>query len=312
MGGLGNQLFQIFTTISLSIEYNLNFYFINTELLVVKGETIRPTYWNNLLEKLHLFLKKKDELTNNNIQIYEIYDLNKNNKHYEKIILPPFLNNKFTLNKENMWECSDTIGEYKLKGYFQSHIYFDEYKSQILQITGINDVRSKIKTEIEIQSNINNETNCNFIDFSNTISMHFRLGDYKYLQSYHPLLTNEYYISSITYILQQLNENEYPKQILYFCEEPDIEIVKEKIEIIRKIYPNFKYIRCNEIEDWKQLLIMSLCKYNIIANSTFSWWAAYLNTNNHKIVCYPSVWFGYKLGNTTIDFPKDWIKITFV
>ena len=58
------------------------------------------------------------------------------------------------------------------------------------------------------------------------------------------------------------------------------------------------------------MLLMSLCDHNIIANSSFSWWAAYFNVNPEKIVCYSSQWFGPKCNNSTRDlFPENWIKI---
>jgi hypothetical protein len=47
-------------------------------------------------------------------------------------------------------------------------------------------------------------------------------------------------------------------------------------------------------EDWEQMIFMSCCKFNIIANSTFSWWGAFLNTIENRVVCYPSLWFGPK------------------
>jgi len=59
------------------------------------------------------------------------------------------------------------------------------------------------------------------------------------------------------------------------------------------------------------MISMSCCTHNIIANSTFSWWSAYLNENNDKIVCYPSLWFGNELQNKdTCDlFLDNWKKI---
>ena len=67
------------------------------------------------------------------------------------------------------------------------------------------------------------------------------------------------------------------------------------------------------MSDWEEMLAMSLCNHNIIANSTFSWWGAYFNSNEDKIVCYPSVWFGPELkNNNTVDlFPEEWKCIHF-
>jgi hypothetical protein len=144
--------------------------------------------------------------------------------------------------------------------------------------------------------------------FKNTISMHFRRGDYKQLQHNHPLLTYEYYHKALTHIVTQKNFNTFIS-ILIFCEKNDLNDVSPIIERLKRVFPalSFQVIDFN-ISDWEQLLLMSLCRDNIIANSSYSWWAAYFNLDPGKIVCYPEKWFGPNLAHySTKDMmPECW------
>ena len=99
--------------------------------------------------------------------------------------------------------------------------------------------------------------------------------------------------------------------VLYFCENDDIDDVMVTINKLKNKFSSFNFMRAdNNLKDWQQLILMSLCHHNIIANSSFSWWAAYLNNWNDKIVCYPSIWFGTALTHNTIDLcPLEWTKI---
>jgi hypothetical protein len=95
---------------------------------------------------------------------------------------------------------------------------------------------------------------------------------------------------------------------LYFCENEDLKEVEDIIKKLQLQYKFLKFERANPLlADWEQMILMSLCNYNIIANSTFSWWGAYLNDNPEKIVCYPEHWFMPQAKKDTSDlFPEDW------
>ena len=92
--------------------------------------------------------------------------------------------------------------------------------------------------------------------------------------------------------------------------EIDEEKIEENIQKIKLAYPNLEIIICDfNIEDWEQMILMSLCSHNIIANSSFSWWGAYFNNNTEKLVCYPSIWIG-TTNNVDDLFPENWAKVS--
>jgi hypothetical protein len=273
MGGLGNQLFQIFATISYALKSKRNFKFLNNDSL--PGVTVRYTYWKSFFEYLKQYL------------IHELPSckvIRENGFPYNEIYM------------KNICESNDNIMIY---GYFQSYKYFEENYTSICKIIKLNTLKNNLLDSVSY--------NKNFLDKS--ISLHFRLGDYKNLSDYHPILTYEYYYKSLDYIYQ--NTNKISFNVLYFCEDEDIDTVEEKIDMLKQQFPNYIFTRgCNNLKDWEQMLLMSFCHHNIIANSTFSWWAAYFNSNKDKMICYPSIWFCEMANNDVKDLcPPEWKKI---
>ncbi len=266
MGGLGNQLFQIFATIAASMNFNVPFVFEYSTVLT--SGVWRPTYWDNMLARLKIY-------TTANVH---------NNPN-----LRLFRENGFEYNTIHMQ------GPYtSLHGYFQSYKYFADQYNAIANMIGLSRLKQTIKDKTKVLS-----TN------KETVSLHFRLGDYKDKQGHHPVLPIKYYINA-------LREVPSKSRVIYFCEDGDINTVQISVQVLAKIYNEMEFVRADVSEDWEQLLLMSVCNHNIIANSSFSWWGAYMNNNPNKIVCYPSIWFGIMLShNNTKDLcPNTWTKIS--
>jgi hypothetical protein len=145
-------------------------------------------------------------------------------------------------------------------------------------------------------------------DYSDFISLHFRVGDYKHLQEHHPVLPFSYYTSALNVMMRMTTA----RKILYFYEAGDKTHVEDYITRLKPLFPEMVFVSVDHSDpDYVQLSLMACCSHQIIANSTFSWWGAYFNQNKEKIVTYPSKWFGPAQGHKDTQdlFPTTWIKI---
>ena len=270
MGGLGNQLFQIFTGISYSLDNKIPFKINNykpDKVSPLDNISKRPTYWNSFLINLSKFTYN----ISINLPIYREKTL----FEYSKI--------------------PDIRQDFKLFGYYQSYKYFENNYENIIKLIGIEERKQIIK-----------EKYSNYFINKKPISLHFRIGDYVKNLAMHPVLPIEYYIKSINYLKNKNNELEKNNYILIFGELNDKEKIEEHIKTIKNKFPNLEILICDyKIEDYEQMLLMSLCEHNIIANSSFSWWGGYFNNSNEKIICYPNIWNGST--NEIRDlFPINW------
>lgn len=274
MGGLGNQIFQIFATISYAIKSKNRFQFLNLTTLGAGSTTVRYTFWESFFSNMKPFLIS--ELPQ------PIHVIREKGFPYNELSVREMVNRNVMI-----------------YGYFQSYKYFQENYAMIYRILNID----KMKNDIVNNLNLSSEY------LENTVSMHFRIGDYKKIQDFHPLATYDFYERSLLYM--QISKPNSNFTVLYFCEDCDIDDVLIIINKLTTNYPMYTFTRgTNTLEDWQQMLLMSCCHHNIIANSSFSWWSAYLNLNKDKIVCYPSVWFGKVANNDTRDLcPPDWIRV---
>jgi hypothetical protein len=209
---------------------------------------------------------------------------------------PPIFFN--TIYKEPFFNYSSIPNHYnKLEGYFQSEKYFKSYYPEIVEQLQFYRQRDKMIKELQLEK------------YTLRVSIHFRIGDYAKLESYHPIQKYDYYYKCLSYLMSNINS---PIHLFCFYEETDFERVQPSIIELQKIFPSITIVHVPtfKLQDWQELILMSCCHHHIIANSSFSWWGAYINPYQTKIVCYPSVWFGSSLTNNTSDLcPPEWIKI---
>lgn len=286
MGGLGNQMFQYAAGKALALKHStelrLDLSWFNT---LTQSDTIRSYdlacfafHEDIIASQEDLKTIKKSHLPSKIVKIV-------------KSIYPSFQKN-IILEKQfhydpHFWESS--MNAY-LIGYWQSFHYFESFSKDIGE-----DFNFKIPMELE------NKKLSESILRTSSVSLHIRRGDYvtnTHTNNFHGTTTLDYYNKAIEYIHQHVEE----PHIFIFSD--DMEWVKENFCLS---YPT-TYIDHNTLA-FEDMRLMSLCKHNIIANSSFSWWGAWLNNNPNKIVIAPKQWFNDHSINTNDLIPNSWLRI---
>lgn len=177
-----------------------------------------------------------------------------------------------------------------LSGYWQNERYFKHIKDKIIEVYNLDQINDKNyeywKDKIERSQN--------------SVSVHIRRGDYINHPLYKGICDLEYYINSIEFLKKEIKG-----EIEIFFFSNDIEWVKENFN-----YNNMNFVEGNTKEkSFIDMKLMTLCKNNIIANSSFSWWGAWLNKNDYKIVVAPNKWLNNDELVIEDIIPESWIRL---
>ena len=283
-GGIGNQMFQYACAFSLATK-------LKKELLIDYSFYRTFRIYHPMSNLSNFFNIGK---INNNLVSTKINLISKSILYQKFIVKLPYLNlfNKCIVNESNF--NVEKIKKNKIVyvlGYFQSELFFN--KKDILKKFNLNfdrGIDQSLKKKI-LQSN--------------SVSVHIRRGDYLSKKIFEKDITLpiNYYKNSIDYIKKKIpNPN-------FFIFSDDImwvkNVFKKELPFIY-IVDNSKYKNSPKID----FFLMSICKHNIIANSTYSWWAAWLNKNKSKIIIAPKDWKDKSLIlKNKIQIPKSWVRL---
>lgn len=218
------------------------------------------------------------------------YNVNKAEdvNNYIDRFFPHLVTNKRLINYDTWKEPSHAYTEIpkfenvKILEYFQSEKYFKDYRNDILALF-----------------------NFPYEKIEGWVSIHVRRGDYlQYYNSFPPV--DERYLSVA---MRLLAKNGYKKFIVF---SDGMDWCKQNLNSVK--YPEYQFIYSEGKNEFEDMAKGSMCEHNIISNSTFSWWQAWLNQNPNKLVVSPSKfnWFGKRVRLSTEDIiPESWIQITF-
>ncbi|AEF53553.1 alpha-1,2-fucosyltransferase [Marinomonas posidonica] len=287
-GGLGNQMFQYACARSLSIELNL-------PLKVVYGSLASQTVHNGY-ELNRVFGLDLEFATENDMQKNLGFFLSK--PILRKIFSKKPLNNLKFQNffPENSFNYNSSLFSYIkdsgfLQGYWQTEKYFLNHKSQILKDFCF--VNMDDETNISI---------ANDIQSGHSISIHVRRGDYLTnlkAKAIHGHCSLDYYLKAIEFLQEKIGES----RLFIFSDDP--EWVSENIATR---FSDVSVIQHNRgVKSFNDMRLMSMCDHHIIANSSFSWWGAWLNPSQNKKIIAPKNWFVTDKMNTIDLIPSSWI-----
>ncbi len=177
---------------------------------------------------------------------------------------------------------------YYIEGYWQSEQYFSDIEETIRKTYVFPELKQDWQKEL-VQS----------MRETHSVSVHIRRGDYLNYPNLNGICTLDYYKNAMNYF-----RDRYQKNVCFYIFTNDFEWAKS----------HFKDEDCCFVqgntgkESYRDMQLMSLCEHNVIANSSFSWWGAWLNANKEKTVIAPEKWVNSE-ENTTAVVPESWMKM---
>ena len=287
-GGLGNQMFQYATAKAVALKYGVDLKLdISHYDKQNENETARE-FRLNIFPSINAEIAsaaevKKCKTIFSNALFNSIY--RNVNKHF------PRLNSNYLIERKKGYEAIsiNAATNTYLEGYWQSEEYFKTDRVQIINQFNLDHLQHINSLALKV-----NEITC-----TNAVSVHVRRGDYvsnSQANAYHGVCSLEYYESAIKMLIGKLVD-----PIKFYVFSDDISWCKENLRFTSE----HEYV--STTEDFHDLYLMSKCKHNIIANSSFSWWAAWLNRDDKKIVVAPKTWFADEESNNIV--PGAWLKV---
>jgi Glycosyl transferase family 11 len=291
-GGLGNQMFQyaLYKSLEMSgakVKLDKSYFSYNNAhhgYELEKLFEISPCYANakEIKEYTGLYITSYNSTTINRlIKTIQLFKFRNSVFYKDRYKDHVYEEKTHTFNKDIF-----LIENKYLSGYWQNEKYFSDY---------ISTIKKELKFK-PFSISPSNKTILSKVKETNSVAIHIRRGDYINNANFSNDLL-DYYQKAIKDIKIKVDNPQF------FIFSDDIDYCKDNLNL-----ENAYFIDWNTGENsFIDMYLMSQCKNNIIANSTFSWWAAYLNNWEQKVIYCPKNWFLNK--NTEINEVKNWIKI---
>ena len=281
-GGLGNQMFQYAFGKNIAIKHNTKLKF-DDRWFSTQENSIGRQYGLNIFNISEDFATAKEikKYTLSNIH----FCLNPLTRLFSRVNYVKEVNLQFS---EEIFNSPDNT---YLEGYWQSEKYFNEIREILLRDFSFRDEPDSLNKKWIAR-----------IQGANSVSVHIRRGDYvnnPATNKFHGLCDPEYYERGFKVIESRLESPEY------YIFSDDISWVKKNLHFTSPSH----FIEHNSGKPHEDLRLMLNCKHNIIANSSFSWWGAWGNTNPEKIVIAPQKWFNDPAIDTGDLVPEPWIRL---
>ena len=288
MGGLGNQMFQYAAARRLALVNNAQ---LKLDLSWFANIPLQDTHRQY---ELHIFNSVQTAASPKEIRVLRGRDIGGWPKLVKRLLKSDGLSRSHV--KENgcrfVAGLLDLRGDFYLDGYWQSPGYFE-------------DVEEVIRADFTFRAapDSRNDEIGRFIDSCEAVSLHVRRGDYvenKHAERHHGTCSLDYYAAAIATVRAQVHDPHF----FVFSDDPDW--AKGNLNIACST----TYLEHNAPErGCEDLRLISLCKHHVIANSSFSWWGAWLSQNRDGIVCAPAQWVNDPEMNVNDTVPDSWIRL---